>query len=118
MKIILIFITNQLTSNHDHLQGHAASSALVCNSTVELGPNSRVVLERPKEGEGKPLVCWFILKLAASFHNGGLIRVKVEKFPCHQTLSILCTKEVEQFFFITRVSAAFGRQNPSWIVGW
>lgn len=58
----------------------AASSAMVCNSTVELGPNSRALLESPKGEGGKSLICWYILKLAPSFHSGGLIRVEVERF--------------------------------------
>ena len=36
----------------------AASSAMVCNSTVELGPNSRALLESPKGEGGKSLICW------------------------------------------------------------
>ena len=75
---------------------------MVCNSTVELGPNSRALLARPKGGDGKSLTCWlvddhqfhhhhargqvvnsidafrYILKLVPAFHSGGLIRVKVK----------------------------------------
>ena len=52
-------VSFEIARSESNVQGESAgSSAMVCNSTIELGPNSRALLEKPKGEEGKPLICW------------------------------------------------------------
>ena len=66
--------------------------------------------------DGPP--CWLTLHVTS---NANLL-LKGEKFPTSERLGKILLKEGRRCFdsliCITRVSAAFGRKNPSWIVEW